>query len=158
MAPVVETTSVFQDLTLLSVLCSLQHHRGITASIFQVNELVLEDDETLGQKDRSLIWEGFNGIWPITAMQKQTAECKKAEQNGAAYKLQAAEMGFTAVTEQTWRCEAVTEDWREFSGLDITGDGRDSNTEEWAKLEMYETVTDSWKVFTGLDKPGDMRH
>ena len=44
-------TNVFQDFTLLSVFCSFVCHRGITASIFQVNELALMDAEALGRKD-----------------------------------------------------------------------------------------------------------
>jgi hypothetical protein len=54
-AVVIGTTSVFQDFTLLSAFCSFLHHRGITASIFQVNELVLKDAEALGRKDMSFI-------------------------------------------------------------------------------------------------------
>jgi hypothetical protein len=68
----------------------------------------MKDAEALGRKDTSFIWEGFNGIWPITAMEKCRGECAKLKQNGAAYKLQDAEMGFTAVTGQTWRYETVT--------------------------------------------------
>jgi hypothetical protein len=73
-----------------------------------VNELVLKDAEALSTKDTSFIWEGFDGIWPNTAKEKRRVECKKLKQNGAAYRLQAAEMGFTAVTGQTWRYETVT--------------------------------------------------
>jgi hypothetical protein len=118
----------------------LLHHTGIAASIFRVNELVLKDAEALGTKDMSFIWDSFNGIWPGTAMEQLAGERTKLKQNGAAYKLQAAEMGFTAVTGQTWRyeivkmrtgqtwrCETLTEDWTEFTGLDKTGDVRDSN-------------------------------
>ena len=105
---VVGMTSVFWDFTLLSVLCSFLHHREITASIFQVNELALKDGEALGRKGLSFIWEGFNGIWPITAKEKRRGERTKLKQNGAAYKLQAAEMGFTAVTGQTWRYETAS--------------------------------------------------
>jgi len=65
--------------------------------------LVLKDDEALGRKDMSFIWEGFKGIWPVTAMEEHRGECMKMKQNGTAYKLQAAEMGFTAVTGETWR-------------------------------------------------------
>jgi hypothetical protein len=88
---VVETTSVFRDFTLLSEFCSFLHHRGITSSVFQVNELVLKDAEALGRKDMSFMLEGFNGLWPITAKEKRRGECTKLKQNGAAYKLQAAE-------------------------------------------------------------------
>jgi hypothetical protein len=103
MAAVVGTTSVFRDFTQLSVFCSFLHHRGITASTFQVNELVLKDAEALGRKGMSFIWEGLNGIWPVTAVEKCRGECTKMKRDGAAYKLQAAEMGFTAVTGETWR-------------------------------------------------------
>ena len=80
-------TNVFRDFTLLSVFCSFLHHRGINASIFQVNELALKDAVALARKDMSFIGEGFNGIWPITAKEKRRGECTELKQNGAAYKL-----------------------------------------------------------------------
>jgi hypothetical protein len=46
-------------------------------------------------------------VWPITAMEKCRGKCMKLKQNEAAYKLQTTEIGFTAVTGQTWRYETV---------------------------------------------------
>jgi len=80
-------TNVFRDFTLLRVFCSFLHHRGITASIFPVNELALKDAEALGRKDMLFIWESFNGVWPITTKEKHRGECTGLKQNGAAYKL-----------------------------------------------------------------------
>ena len=40
-------------------------------------------------------------------MEKCRGECTKLKQNEAAYKLQTTEIGFTAVTGQTWRYETV---------------------------------------------------
>jgi len=62
MTAVFGTISVFRDLTLFSVFCSFLHHGGTTASIFQVNELVLKDAVALGRKDVSFILDGFSGI------------------------------------------------------------------------------------------------
>jgi hypothetical protein len=69
-------------------------------------------------------------------MEKLRGECMKLKQNGAAYKLQDAEMGFTAVTGQTWRYETV----------------KMRTGQKWKCERQYQTAGKNSLDWTNLDK------